>query len=247
MTRLPSLFISVQPVGSGFAKALQLALRAQTLNKIYRVDHEKAHRKILSTGGTVNVFSVTYLPANKVQQFKAFKENNISSPAFTTNVNNLDELGSKTVFARTLINSTGGKGIVEFNLGEGQVPQAPLYTAYIPKKAEYRVHIFGGEVIDVQQKKKKRGVDERNTRIRNLENGYVYTREALVPPNGMGQLAIDAVAAVGYSYGAVDIIYNEKLDKCFVLEVNSRPGLMGTTLQKYTDALIKKFTLVRKV
>ena len=71
----------------------------------------------------------------------------------------------------------------------------------------------------------------------------MYTREGIVPPTGMTQLAIDAVAAVGYAYGAVDIIYNEKQNKCFVLEVNSRPGLMGTTLKKYVDAIKEQFNV----
>jgi D-alanine-D-alanine ligase-like ATP-grasp enzyme len=44
----------------------------------------------------------------------------------------------------------------------------------------------------------------------------------------------------------VDIIYNEKCNQCYVLEVNSRPGLSGTTLDNYCEALIKEFNLVAK-
>ena len=124
---------------------------------------------------------------------------------------------------------------------------APLYTEYIPKKSEYRFHVFGGEVIDVQQKRKKRGFEStRDTRIRNVNNGYVYCRDGINPPNGAADLAIRAVAACGYEYGAVDLIYNEKRDQCYVLEVNSRPGLMGTTLEKYAEALINMYNLRSK-
>jgi len=141
-----------------------------------------------------------------------------------------------------------GRGIVEFEPGIGNTPQAPLYTEYIPKKSEYRFHIFGGKVIDIQQKKKKREFDDnaRNTRVRNLHNGYIYSRDDINPPDGAADLAIRAVAALGYQYGAVDLIYNEKRACSYVLEVNSRPGLMGSTLENYAEALINTFNLQRK-
>ena len=235
--------IVVNPTGSKFAKTLQLSLRNKVLNGVYRVPRPKVFRRTIPI-----LFHVTPRVKNKIEQFQAFKRNNVSSPAFTTDRNSLNELGAKTVFARTLINSTNGKGIVEFILGEQRdIPNAPLYTAYIPKKAEYRVHVFGEKVIDVQQKRKRRDFgDNRDTRVRNTANGYVYCRDNVVPNQTMCDLAINAVATLGYQYGAVDIIYNEKQNQYYVLEVNSRPGLMGTTVDKYTDALIEMFNLRRK-
>ncbi len=238
-----TFFISVNPVGSKFARALQSTLRDKVVDNVLRTSARYMQRRI-----TDKIFRVTPVVLNKVQQFERFSQNQVSCPRFTRESGELVSLG-KTVFARTLINSTGGRGIVEFEPASGApAPIAPLYTEYIPKKAEYRVHVFNGEVIDVQQKKKRRAFDNdtRDTRVRNLANGYVYTRESIVAPVDMDTLAINAVNAVGYSYGAVDIIYNEKRNQCFVLEVNSRPGLMGTTLDKYTEALIRHFNLSRK-
>lgn len=227
-----TLFITVNPVGSKFAKALQASIKSKVDHSVVRVGVAKPGRKN---------FIVTQRVLNKVDQFNAFTTNNIACPKHTTRADAVGELG-KRVFARTLINSTNGRGIVEFEPGIGNTPQAPLYTEYIPKKAEYRVHVFNGEVIDTQQKKKKRGFDdERNTRVRNVDNGYVYCRDGINPPDGIAPLAINAVNACNYQYGAVDIIWNQQKDKCFVLEVNSRPGLMGTTLEKYSDAIIKGF------
>lgn len=233
-----SLFITVKPRGSRFAKTLQTALKTITSERVLRVDHVKPKRKN---------FVVTPQVLNKISQLNLFKANNVSHPAFTTNRNDLAGLDAKTVFARTLTNSTGGKGIVEFTYGEA-VPAAPLYTAYIAKKAEYRVHVAFGKVIDIQQKKKKRGfdADARDTRIRNLVNGYVYTRENITPPANIDTLAINAVKALGYQYGAVDVVYNEKRGQCYVLEVNSRPGLMGTTMTKYASAIKAAFNLKGK-
>ena len=234
-------YIAVVPVASKFAKGLQHVLRELTYNRVYRALPGR-----IKQGRSQ--FSITTNPLNKVQQFHAFHTHGISCPKWTTDQNAVGALDVSVVFARTLVNATNGRGIVEINLKrkEPLVP-APLYTEYIPKKAEYRVHVFNGKVIDIQQKKKKKEFEnERDTRVRNLHNGYVYCRDGIVAPDGTADLAVRATHALGYLYGAVDIIYNEKRNQCYVLEVNSRPGLMGTTLQKYGAAIVETFDLWRK-
>lgn len=252
--------IVVSPVGSKFAKELQKELTTLVKPKVYRRLTPKVvapRRALLSRRGNVlraarpgytrPHFLVTQRPLNKIEQFHSFVRHEVSCPGFALSEATARNLQSKTIFARTLINATSGRGIVEFERGDEQYPRAPLYTEYIPKKAEYRIHVFGQEVIDAQEKRKKRGFeDARDTRVRNVHNGYVYCRDGLTPPDGIGELAIKAVQACGYLYGAVDIIYNEKQNKCFVLEVNSRPGLMGTTLKNYSAAIVKYFNLEKK-
>lgn len=232
----PKFYICVHPIGSKFAKALQQALQNKVDHKVLRT---RRHR--------VDGFVVTTNPLNKIEQFQRFSVSKTNCPPWTTDPSKVGELGGKTCFARTLINSTNGRGIIEFSVENQTPPRAPLYVAYIPKRAEYRVHVFHGEVIDIQQKRKKRGFEEeRNTRVRNVDNGYVYCRDGINPPDGITDLAVSAVNACGYEYGAVDIIYNEKRNQCYVLEVNSRPGLMGTTLDKYVNAIIKSYELKEK-
>jgi hypothetical protein len=232
--------IVVNPLGSLFAKTIQAGLQAKVLNKVIRKRHVHPLR---------NEFLVTPRSLNKVEQFERFHSAGVSCPLFCTSPSECGSLGTRTVFARTLINSTNGRGIVEVNLDdERDIPNAPLYTAYVPKRTEYRVHTFGGKVIDIQEKRKRREHDgDRNTRVRNINNGYVYCRDGLSPPDGIADLAIRATAVCGYQYGAVDIIYNEKRKQCYVLEVNSRPGLSGTTLDSYCEAIINTFKLTRKV
>lgn len=240
MSYSKTFYIVVNPVASKFAKILQKELNKRVTNRTFRVGTTRVDRAN---------FVVTPRSLNKVEQMAAFTEHQVACPPYTTDPAKVGDLGTKTVFARTLVNSTGGKGIVEVRhpLAEPLV-EAPLYTAYIPKKAEYRYHIFNGEVIDVQQKKRKSNYDgERDTKVRNLANGYVYCRDGIDPPDGAATLAINAVNALGYQYGAVDIIYNEKRNQSYVLEVNSRPGLMGTTLDKYVEAIITTYDLQRKV
>ncbi len=240
-----TFYIAVNPVGSKFAKALQQALKERVENKVFRALPQRVAEKAARYGR--QYFSVTQRVLNKVEQFHAFTRANVSCPAFALNAEAARGLGVRTLFARTTITGTNGRGIVEFESNQEQYPVAPLYTEYIPKKSEYRFHVFGGQVIDVQQKRKKQGFDgERDTRIRNVNNGYVYCRDGVSPPDGAAALAIAAVAACGYQYGAVDLIYNERRNQCYVLEVNSRPGLMGTTLEKYAEAIINTFNLSRK-
>lgn len=244
-------FIVVNPTGSNFARALQGALRERVVNSVYRRATPKTTRTIISRKGnvlrrgeTLPFFAVTPRTLNKVQQFERFTASGVSCPQYARTADEARTLSCKTLFARTLINATNGRGIVEFESDAAVYPRAPLYTEYVPKKAEYRFHVFGDQVIDVQEKRKKRGFDDaRNTRVRNVNNGYVYCRDGVTPPSDAADLAVRAVAACGYEYGAVDLIYNEKRGKCYVLEVNSRPGLMGSTLESYAKALINKHNL----
>ena len=111
---------------------------------------------------------------------------------------------------------------------------APLYTQGIEKDKEYRVHVFKGQVIDYQQKKQRIGVESDST-IRNHSTGWVYTRISVVLPEGVKEQAIKAVDALGLDFGAVDICTDLE-GTPFVLEVNTAPGLEGTTLEKYIEA-----------
>jgi hypothetical protein len=186
------------------------------------------------------------LAANKFDTFRVFKdfsrENNCSirTPRWTTDQNEAqDWLNSgSTIVVRHVLNGHSGRGIEIIQ--EGTLPQAPLYVEYKKKRYEYRVHVFKGEVIDTQQKK-KRNADDRpatfNTFIRNHDNGWVYCRDDIDSDIFRDALAILAVEALGLDFGAVDIIYNEHENQNYVLEVNTAPGLEGSTLEKYVEVL----------
>ena len=178
---------------------------------------------------------------DKITQFKTFKTQRIDSPDFCTVLHDIHGLSSKRIVARKLIYASEGRGIVIFNK-EDTPPPAPLYTEYIVKKKEFRVHVFNNQVIDIAEKRKRVGyTGERDNLIRNTANGYVFCRTNIVEPDNLRALALSAVAALGRSQGAVDVIWNEKQDKCYVLEVNSRPGMEGTTVAKYAEAIYQKY------
>jgi hypothetical protein len=175
---------------------------------------------------------------DKVRQLSAFHGAGVSAPAFVTRLADVATLDSKKVVIRSLISASEGKGITICTKEECNT-HAPLYTAYIPKKKEFRVHVWNNQVIDVQEKRKRRGADTEEHQVRNTANGYVFCRDNVVEPDDCRRVALAAVLSLGRTYGAVDVIWQEKSNKCFVLEVNSRPGMEGSTVTKYADAILR--------
>lgn len=189
------------------------------------------------------------LAQNKLSTFEVFKQNSAAHPDWTTDVVEANEwfLSGAVVVARYILNGHAGVGIRLFQHEEGideclqMHPIAPLYVLYKKKKQEFRVHVFQGTVLDVQEKRREREVDRDDfqSRIRNRDNGWVFCREDIVEPHDLRDVAIAAVTALGLDFGAVDIIYNQREDQCYALEVNTAPGLEGTTLEKYTQAILE--------
>ncbi len=141
------------------------------------------------------------------------------------------------VLCRTLTRANSGRGIVLATSHSELVP-APLYTRYVPKQVEYRIHVFKElGVIDMQQKRRSSEVaPEGDGRyIRNHDAGWVFCRENVHPPESVIQAAIDAVNALGLDFGAVDIGFHTDIGPC-VYEVNTAPGLEGQTLSNYVQA-----------
>lgn len=183
------------------------------------------------------------IASNKLTAFQAFQTAGITSiPDFCTDrATAAAWVGEgKVVVCRTSLNGHSGAGIVVAAREEDLV-DAPLYVVYRKKKSEFRVHVAFGRVIDVQQKKKRSDyAGDVDYAVRNHHTGWVYCREGVVDSPRRDELATLAVAALGLDFGAVDIIYNEHLDSYFLLEVNTAPGLEGTTVEKYANAFTEK-------
>ncbi len=228
--RVKKIVLVANRVGGRGLKALATSLSNKLGYHVYRVTPDRVRRR------TPVVFNTGL---DKITQLTKFREANVSCPDFVCTADAVPNLPTKRVVARRLINASEGRGITVFEKGTTP-PPAPLYVGYIVKKKEYRVHVWNKEVIDVAEKRKRRGFElERDSFVRNTANGYVFCRNDLCEPDGLRALAVSAIAAIGRNYGAVDVIWNEKMNKCFVLEVNSRPGMEGTTVEKYADAILR--------
>jgi len=149
------------------------------------------------------------------------------------------------IYVRHALSGHSGRGIQVCQSDES-LPAAPLYTKYTPRTEEYRVHVVGGIVTDFQRKAMNPDADlsDVDWRIRNHENGFIYARTPNINTTRhaveeVTKLAIDAVNALRLDFGAVDIIWNATRDKAYVLEVNTACGLEGTTLERYSKALLE--------
>jgi glutathione synthase/RimK-type ligase-like ATP-grasp enzyme len=182
--------------------------------------------------------------ADKLEFFKAVKEA-FRTPAYTTEkeqvVKWLEE--GAEVCARKVLRGSGADGLVLFS-GLDEFVEAPLYTRYVKKKEEFRVHVVGNKIIDVQRKAIKKDLPEDfkvNVKIRNLDNGYIFMRNDIVVPDDVKEQALKAMETTGLDFGAVDVIWNEKKQEAYVLEINTAPGLQGTTVELYGNALKEHF------
>lgn len=146
-------------------------------------------------------------------------------------------LEGKAVVARQKLTGNSGEGIVMIN-DPDEVVKAPLYTMYVKKKDEYRIHILNGEVFDIQRKARNRDIEDEdvNWQVRNHQNGFIFQRNDFETPQDVIGQAVRAVKALGLDFGAVDVAYNAKEKQAYVLEVNTAPGLVGTTLENYVQA-----------
>lgn len=193
---------------------------------------------VSDTGVFLNVPTSVAMAGNKLQTAQCFEQFEVSQPAFTTDPrtaqNWLNE--GNEVMARELLRASGGRGLRHVFPGQELGP-AQMYAKYVKKIAEYRIHVFGGQIIDAQQKRRRNGFEDVDNKIRNHENGWVFCRGDLEVPDCVLDTSRMAIRALALDFGAVDVIYNQYYDRAYALEVNTAPGLEGTTLYRYVEAI----------
>lgn len=235
--------------GSAGAKALADALGCTVLR------HEGKHRKepLVLNWGCSNITRsmdvVTFLnpqqavarASNKLEAFKALSQAGVSIPAWSDDFTLAADwhIAGDLLVARQKLNGHSGEGIVIINKDD-YFEIAPLYTKYIKKKEEYRIHVFQGEAFFVQRKARKLDVaaEEVNWKVRNLAGGFIFAHKDVEVDDVARVQAVNAVRALALDFGAVDIIHGTD-GVFYVLEVNTAPGLQGATLDAYVKQLEK--------
>ncbi len=236
--------------GSQGAKDLAAALGIRLLKKQGSKWAPKANDAIINwgciepfpkQGGVyVNMPHQVHMATNKLKTQRAFEGKDFCIPFTTSRVEaeNWIKQGS-TVVCRQKLAGHSGEGIVIAESLE-ELVQAPMYTLYVKKTQEYRIHVFNGEIIDVQRKARKGDVpdEEVNWKVRNLDGGFIFARNGVVAPAEVLRASVDAIDALGLNNGAVDVGYHKK-EGTFVYEVNTACGLAGSTLHTYAKAYAK--------
>lgn len=158
-------------------------------------------------------------------------------PRFWTNREDIPDEAFPIV-CRTELAGHSGAGIVLAD-DRAALVSAPLYVEYVKKQEEYRIHVgrINQESIIISAQRKARRADtpddQVNWQIRNHANGFVYIRNGINPPASVIDVARRALEASGLDFGAVDVIFNARQERAYVLEINTAPGLEGQTIEDY--------------
>lgn len=204
----------------------------------------------------LNRFGSVSIASSKLETLTALRRNGVGHPTFVASPDEANFkvlVEGKTMIARTLDRASQGRGIEvltpERVRQDGGILRAGLYTEAIDKGREYRVHVGaidgGYRVIDVQRKIRRPDVaDTDRPFIWNHDNGFIFVRDGVninTVPNSVLDVALRAVRALGLHFGAVDIVVPRRgradvmAMPAYVLEVNTAPGMVGRTVQRYAE------------
>ena len=246
--------------GSRGAKALREALRAKgvqcwTLQRPPNTtkslivnwgnsefDYETQGRTIVNPPGE------TYFMSNKIKFFESCGQ---APDVLEWTRNRETALGWGTkVFARTKVEASGGEGIIVYDpeaAGEG-LPNAPLYTRYVPKTHEYRLHMargLRGEGFQLMLVQRKVFVPtpERpaplDWKVRNHANGFIFQSqpdlEKIPRPVILAAARVMTDHFPKLHFAALDVMYHDTRNRAYVIEGNTAPGLENATVGVYAD------------
>ncbi len=180
-----------------------------------------------------------------LQQLQILQTKGIAVPTFSTQAAVCTQIEGLWLARKR--NHTQGKDIIPCTLGgitKGRRPwrRSDYFVKYIPAAREWRFHILNGNSIARGLKTPPTIVDYdapvRDPIIRSRRLGW-HMRHDVDPPKALRELAKQAVAAVGYDLGAVDLLELAE-GSGVVLEVNSRPAVRDEyTLAAYAAAFRK--------
>lgn len=151
---------------------------------------------------------------------------------------------------RQSLTDSGGNGIKFLTRRVGPTDRGMLWTSYIKKKHEYRVHASKTGIIAIQKKFLPLGVasSDEHTRqtqfsLRNYNNGWRYQLSSLEDTPQCVLEAVNRFINSGKNiadFCALDIIYNEASRTAFILEANTAPGVSSPLTDKYVEYFREK-------
>lgn len=114
-------------------------------------------------------------------------------------------------------------------------------TKPINKDHEYRVHVFGDEVLGIYEKVPNEGEISESSIMKDHNSKFVRCNmDMRLRCNEEAQaMCIKAVAALGLDFGGVDIIREKDTNNFYIVEVNSSPSLNNLNLNRYVDKFVE--------
>lgn len=188
-------------------------------------------------GRVLNLSSSLLPVTNKLHFFRKVSEEGFQDliPEWWERMEDIPD-NAFPIVCRTVLTGHSGAGIVIAN-NRQELVRAPLYTRYVKKSEEYRIHLGkhgdGISTISLQKKVRRNDVENPNWQVRNHHNGFVYARDGVDPPVSVTSSALDVFSCFDIDFGAADVIYNRHYNRAYVLEINTAPGLEGQTVEHY--------------
>lgn len=180
---------------------------------------------------------------DKLLAFECFRNADLPHPSTTTSrrvVQKWLETGNN-VYARSTMSGERGRGITvikpEDRSVEGfELPEALVYTKGFRATREFRIHVAFGQVIEVNEKKRRNGTTP-DPLVRSSAD-WVFCVYNLSPyPDQIKSLAIEAVESLGLDFGGVDLAIDALGNPC-IYEVNTAPWInRESSWTAYTNAL----------
>lgn len=219
-------------VHSESAKRLADVLTERLGYKVWRSDRVIPNRQHIRYGDQ----------RDKLQQYKYFRKQGLNFPRFTESKEDAHGFihDGNAVLCRLTLKGQEGHGIVIADW-IAELVDAPVYVEYQEKTIEYRINLFNESIVNVREKRRKNGFEGGEPRIRNVENGYVYCIPRGKVPDEIIESAIAASYVTDSNIIGVDVAYNAKTGRHFLLEVNSAPAMEGVTVEDYATAIINKY------
>lgn len=186
---------------------------------------------------TVNGASAISVSANKIRTFRALEEAGLPVPEWTRDheVAGTWLREGSVVFSREPYGQ-GGRDIIVHHPNNGShVSPASFYSRAVDVAREYRLHVVSGDVIRTQGRYLDHPEDSGDGLVRSHANGWRFRAPSLRLHGGRNLLAIEAVAAVGLDFGAVDLAVLDD-GGAVIFEVNAAPGCSPLTLSTYAGS-----------
>lgn len=188
---------------------------------------------LVPTHTTINRKAAMDEAAGRINQIRTLREAGIPVPRIAMDARDLDF----PVLGRSN-GGMGGQGITFYpTLREwlNGHDNHDLYVQHIPKEREFRVHVIGGRVEHIAEKR-PREARFRDRIVWNYDNGFIFGAPRGPVPRAMKVDAMAAVANFDLDFGAVDLIMDSD-GRHYLLEINTAPALDDANLQRYGNRL----------
>lgn len=164
------------------------------------------------------------LVTNKLKMLHLFTENDVPTVTYLPVMP-----GKKDGWYARKVEHTDGDDLgAKLNVGD-------FYVKHVDTAKEFRVHVFKGKIIRASLKV---ALDEKAKLPFRTGDHWGFSSQDYSAALGHGkQAAINAVEALGYDFGGVDVALTST-GHPVVFEVNSAPWLGGDAARKYAKAIV---------